>query len=179
VTFVPPSPEGHLSTLHTQMRVLFAGNDKTNSERRGKVKRVKPTARVTVNWPEGSVTVIHFPPWLARPSPTPAALQRPSARTLTYQPSPSGSTGGHLVECTKKRRRKKIILPFCLSISIMTSSLLLMLFVRRRQSEERTRQRESKDNMATNQMAEQQQQQRSFLANCSYTRPPLCSRPAD
>lgn len=69
---------------------------------------------MTVNWPKGSVTVIHFP-WadLGRPPPTPRlpplALLRPllCTRTFTSQLSPTGSTSGH----RRAGGSKMIILP--------------------------------------------------------------------
>lgn len=60
-------PEGHLSTLHTQMRSSIPDMIRQTAQKKSG-QQVKPTARMTVNWLEGSVTVIHFP-WadLGRP----------------------------------------------------------------------------------------------------------------
>lgn len=80
---------------------------------------------MTVNWPEGSVTVIHFP-WadLGRLPRLPLlALLRPPlpSRTFTYQLSPTGSTSGHW------RRGKQN--DYIASDLIIASSLLFILWL--------------------------------------------------
>lgn len=80
---------------------------------------------MTVNWPEGSVTVIYLP-WADLGRLPPAASTHspetfaPHTRKLTYQLSPTGSTSGH--QCMGKHH------DYIASNLIITSSLLFILW---------------------------------------------------